>query len=262
MTDDERFDEFLRSAAQDYNRPPETPREAMWARIEAARRARTDLRTPRHVERHWWRWVTGIAATLLLGIAIGRFTVSSNPTQTATVSAHDRDTAPGARVAVAVNNDTADATPGAPPGDTADRRLDLARRPLEAGPPPENRLVRGSAIVSAPYRAVALQHLDRAEALLTSFRADTRTGRLDAQISGWARELLSTTRLLLDSPAASDARMGRLLADLELVLAQIAQLPAGQGTGELELIDQAVEQRDVLFRLRATVPRGTARTGT
>ena len=263
MTDDERFDEFLRDAAQDYNRPPETPREAMWARIEAARHARSGIRTPRHVERHWWLWVTGIAATLLLGISIGRFTVSSDPRQTATVGTHDRDTAPSARVAIAVDpNDTADATRGALPAETARRRVDLPRRPSEVGPPSHNRLERGSAIVSAPYQAVALQHLGRSEALLTSFRADTRTGRPDAQISGWARELLSTTRLLLDSPAASDARMGRLLADLELVLAQIANLPAGQGTGELELIDQAVEQRDVLFRLRATVPTGIARAGT
>jgi len=39
MTDD-RFDWVLREAAQDYHRPPDTPREEMWQRIEAARRAR------------------------------------------------------------------------------------------------------------------------------------------------------------------------------------------------------------------------------
>ena len=43
MTDDERFDEFLRAAAQDYHRPPETPRDAMWARIETARRAQAGI---------------------------------------------------------------------------------------------------------------------------------------------------------------------------------------------------------------------------
>ena len=38
MNDDE-LDERVRQAARAYNAPPETPREAMWARIEAARRA-------------------------------------------------------------------------------------------------------------------------------------------------------------------------------------------------------------------------------
>ena len=37
MTNDERFDEIIRAAASDYNRPPETPRDDMWAAIEAGR---------------------------------------------------------------------------------------------------------------------------------------------------------------------------------------------------------------------------------
>ena len=41
-----------------------------------------------------------------------------------------------------------------------------------------------------------------------------------------ARSLLGTNRLLLDSPVATDPRMRQLLEDLELVLAQIAQLSA------------------------------------
>ena len=36
MTED-RFARLLRDAAQDYHRPPETPREDLWRRIAAAR---------------------------------------------------------------------------------------------------------------------------------------------------------------------------------------------------------------------------------
>jgi hypothetical protein len=50
--------------------------------------------------------------------------------------------------------------------------------------------------------------------------------------------------------------MKKLLEDLELVLAQIARLPAASGDStDLELIDRAVKQRQVLTRLRAIEPR-------
>src|SRR5207302_8867682 len=67
---DDRFDEWLRQAAQDYHRPPATPREELWTRIAAARAARR-----RHVivVRPTLRWGVGIAAVLALGVAIGRW---------------------------------------------------------------------------------------------------------------------------------------------------------------------------------------------
>jgi hypothetical protein len=62
--------------------------------------------------------------------------------------------------------------------------------------------------------------------------------------------------MLLDSPASRDIQMKKLLEDLELVLAQIARLPAASGDStDLELIDRAVKQRQVLTRLRAIEPR-------
>ena len=39
MTED-RFERFVRQAAQDYHRPPETPREELWRRIATVREAR------------------------------------------------------------------------------------------------------------------------------------------------------------------------------------------------------------------------------
>jgi hypothetical protein len=116
--------------------------------------------------------------------------------------------------------------------------------------------------VPAAYQLAAIQHLTQAEALLTSFRAEARSGQqVDAQLSAWAHDLLVSTRLMLDSPAARDPRMRALLEDLELVLAQIAHLGAARAGDELNLIDEAVEGRNVLPRLRTTVPAGVRPAG-
>ena len=68
--------------------------------------------------------------------------------------------------------------------------------------------------------------------------------------------------MLLDSPAARDPKLARLLQDLELVLAEVAQLHPTRGGEELRAIDRAVRQRGVLSRLRATMPAGPISAGT
>lgn len=120
---------------------------------------------------------------------------------------------------------------------------------------------RGATVL--PYRVAATHHLARTEAFLTSFRNEPHGVRTTPELIAWARELLTGTRLLLDSPAADDPHIRFLLQDLEFVLAQIAHLPASADTGtEAEWIDQALEQRGTLTRLRATVPAGPAIIGT
>jgi hypothetical protein len=110
--------------------------------------------------------------------------------------------------------------------------------------------------MALPYRLAASEHLAMTEALLVSLRADMKSGRRDTTVAAWATNLLGTTRMLLDSPASKDVQMKKLLEDLELVLAQIARLPAASGDStDLELIDKAVKQRQVLTRLRAIEPR-------
>ena len=113
---------------------------------------------------------------------------------------------------------------------------------------------------TALYRLAAQQTLGQAEMLLTSFRAEARAGgTIDPQVSAWAGDVLSSTRLLLDSPAARDPRLRGLLEDLELVLTQIVQLhatPADSSSAETDLIDHALQQRDLMLRLRSAVPAG------
>ena len=81
MNDQEKMDETIRIAAQEYNRPPVTvPRDEMWAAIEAARSERASR--PLHVvaaspRRSFTRitWLGAAAAAVLLivtGVGIGR----------------------------------------------------------------------------------------------------------------------------------------------------------------------------------------------
>jgi len=106
------------------------------------------------------------------------------------------------------------------------------------------------------YQVAATQYLSRTESFLTGFRADLRAGRSDARFTGQARDLLTTTRLLLDSPAADDPRMRALLEDLELVLVQISQLPTARARHDTDLITQDMDQRSVLPKLRSAIPAG------
>jgi hypothetical protein len=109
-----------------------------------------------------------------------------------------------------------------------------------------------SAVVDA-YRDQTSHYLGQAAALLISLPAKDASGKADAAFAGKAAELLVTTRLLMDSPAAQDPKLRTLLEDLELVLVQIARLRGERSRGDLDLIHQAVDQGDVLSRLNSAV---------
>ena len=112
------------------------------------------------------------------------------------------------------------------------------------------------------YRMAAAQTLTQAEALLTAYRAGAERERdpiAARQLGSWGREVLGSTRLLIDSPAGDDPQLRALLNDLELVLVQIIQLSGAQlDAGDRELIDRALHDRDLLPRIRTAVPPGVA----
>jgi hypothetical protein len=230
MTDmlDDRFDDQLRDSARDYNTPPTTPREEMWAAIQARRaegvaaeKAEEKEAQGKQAEQgrvlpfrpfrsfRTYRLPIGIAALLALGIGLGRISAPK----------------PGPAAAPVV------ATTVAPP---------------RAG--------------DAAYRITATEHLGQSEAFLTLFRASVRRGGNEQLASATARRLLATNRLLLDSPAASDARTRLLLQDLELVLAEIAQLAPRPGSPDLDLITEGLERGGMMSRLRTAVPSGASPT--
>lgn len=229
--DEDRLDHMVRSLAADYNKPPgEVPREGMWEAIQAAR-ARSDASRAEAVvlplrRRQWVPFAAGLAATLLIGIGIGRWM-------------SDRGRAPATDV---VTDPRAAAVAVTAPDDAA-------RRASEAPS-------------VTPYQVATVQHFSRVEALLTSFRTQSDESDQDAQVSAWARELLTTTRLLLDSPAGEDPNRRRLLEDLELVLAQIVHLAPGKAGNERSLIDRSLNEGDMMTRLRSAIPAGAAASGT
>jgi hypothetical protein len=206
---------LIEAVRADYHAPSVTPRDEIWSRIEAARRARTPVSpevppeseiTPRPsnlpgARRPWLRYVTGIAALLALGIGIGRVTTRSTPvpSQPSPVASSDR-----------------------------------------SGP---------------AYAIATANHLSRVETFLTTLRTTPGNG----QFAGQARDLLTSTRLLLDSPGTTDPRVRALLEDLETVLVQVTTLDGGRNREELDLITDGLEQREVLPRLRTIIPAGAGR---
>jgi len=112
-------------------------------------------------------------------------------------------------------------------------------------------LGRGS--LTEPYNQATTKYLGQTAALLIALPNEVRAGRADAQFIARAGDLLLTTRLLLDSPASRDPAMRNLLEDLELVLAQVVTLRTERSRAELDLINQALEQRDVMPRLQSAV---------
>ncbi len=101
-----------------------------------------------------------------------------------------------------------------------------------------------------PLSLTTSEYLGETSALLASLERDAHDGAVSARFASDASSLLSTTRLLIDAPAAGDPELRALLSDLELVLAQIARLPARRDNEELEFINEAILARDVVPRLR------------
>ena len=104
-----------------------------------------------------------------------------------------------------------------------------------------------------PYQRTTEQFLGRTAVLLASLPGDTPAGDANAKLAGQAVQLLTTTRLLLDSPVAKDRRMKELLEDLELVLAQVARMQPTRHRDELVLINEALAERDLVPRIRSAV---------
>jgi hypothetical protein len=105
------------------------------------------------------------------------------------------------------------------------------------------------------YRVAAARHLTSAEAFVTAVRLQQGAAG-DTGIRRWARELLTDTRLLMDSPAGNDASRRALFEDLELLLVQIMQLEESRTSDTDERLLDLKDHDQLLTRLRATVPSG------
>ncbi len=108
-----------------------------------------------------------------------------------------------------------------------------------------------SSRIPAPVNTVATQLLGQTAELLTAIPVNGDDPGSDARFAQQASDLLVTTRLLLDARGAqNDPSLRVLLEDLELVLAQVARLHAGESRTERELITEALAQQDLVPRIR------------
>lgn len=269
-----------------YNAPPPVPREEMWTRIEAAwalRRsaagkgagpvARARRRWPAPPGGKGWIAALAAAASLVLGIALGRGTRPDAPAEAAApravspsvealVQAEPANTVPEER-----REETAD--PGepvrtaaivgrieAPGGGEAATPVLIAAgvpgppaAPLDApGPGPDH-----AAALPGPGRAgvaagrtdpagrdlepdfdhATAGHLGRAATLLTAFRTDRRTPASQQDLARWARELLAETRMYLGLSADTGSPVEHTLLQ-DLELVLIQIAGLGPGAPDFE----------------------------
>jgi len=257
MNDDEK-DELLIQGTRDYNEPGAVPREEMWARIHSERHGRRGSGggSPNRTR---WPWVAGgLAAALVLaaGIAIGRRLERSElPSPVARTSTPTRDTN-AAQVAR-----TPDSLVKELRTETSTTQKAVTQLVQES---PSTTAAPASDSDNLAYRLVMLRHIAGTEAMITAFRESARRGEVDAQIAGWSRELLGTTRMLEASPVTQDPVMKRLLEDLDLVIVQIAQYTTTgkHNPDDLDLIEQSIKKRGVMTKLRSTLPARTLPAGT
>lgn len=105
-----------------------------------------------------------------------------------------------------------------------------------------------SPVHSWAYARTAAEHFREAETLLALFR--TEPTDISPETGRWARTLLGTTRLLMDSPAGADPRTAEALADLELVLAQLALMGPETVASERRWIEESLQDRQLMMKLR------------
>lgn len=136
-------------------------------------------------------------------------------------------------------------------------RITSTGAPVQPAAVPSNpglAAVPGTTQPSVASRLATQDHLGQVESFLTEF--DTQRNGTDFTVE--ARDLLGTTRLLLDSKRVKDAATRQLLEDLELVLVQIATLDPKDETEDLRFISEGLSQSHLRTRLRNAIPAGPA----
>ena len=132
----------------------------------------------------------------------------------------------------------------------------VTMKPARQTPTPTPVALEIDSLANQAYKVAATQYLSRTETFLTAFRADGNRSANTARLARQARDLLTTTQLMLDSPAARDPRLHSLLEDLELVLMQISLLNPLEDDHDRDLITQGMNQSNVLPKLRSAIPAG------
>lgn len=263
---DDKMDDMIKRAAATYNAPSaNVPRDAMWEAIQARRAAGPRVvyggaaRSSAAIARPRVWWGAAAAAALLIGAGIGIGRWSATPRSVAARPGTAIATVPPAVVAPSKTESPNVSVPTGSAQPSASNQTRIARpQPVLVANGQRSAPVNVAAtgpVPNAAYQVATLNHLSNAEAMLTAFRAHADE-KMDAAMAKWARDLLTNTRLLLDSPAADDPHRKQLLEDLELTLVNIVQLSPDAGAGDRKMIEKSLDDGRVLTRLRTAIPAG------
>lgn len=218
---DQEFDNWLRASARSYNEPPVPDVEGMWAAIEQEQLNKSVPNIAPHT--------TPAAAPFTPVTPLRSPWYNSGLMRVAAALVIGVGLGRVSLPATSANSGT--------PSTVAVANATAANTALEQ-------------VVNSPE---ASQYMGKTIALLASLQSSSRTATQDKQLVSGAADLLNTTRFLLDSPTTNNSNVRGLLEDLELVLAQIVQLTNTGTAGDVDMIHQAMEQRDVMPRLRTAV---------
>jgi hypothetical protein len=210
-------------AAAEYHAPPETiPRDAMWNAIQARRNPNQHAAAP----------AVGIAHAAPVTVThTTRGALARLPRALAAAA-----TAAALVFAVSVARRTADTV--APVASVA--------------------TASDSAATGIAWQTASNEHFGLAESMLTTLGYPTQS-QSEAQLSAWSRDLLESTRLLMDSPAGRDPRRRVLLLELELVLVQLVESGPATLVEDRTALDQLLSRSALLLtRIRTIVPAGTS----
>ncbi len=207
-------------SAATYDDSARIPRDAMWAAIAARRASQESIAkpstrnarpvtvhalTPRQ-SRRFWQAFAALAATLLVGVIIGR--------------------------GISDRGDSDSSAPALAASERGGADRDSSRLPLMLA-------------------ELTSQHFASTEALLVTARQEMDGTNTDASVAAWARDLLMSTRLLLDTESLQDLRIRRLLQDLELTLALIVQAQSSGRDADAQTVREDLDRGDLLLRVRS-----------
>ena len=197
------FDDFLDKHAAGYRAGAAPDADALWRGVQATLQ---HDRAANHRRRVWLSAGAAIAATLVIGVVLGRWSQR--------------------REHVASPATTVAAVPS---------RADSAQ-------------------LAAHLHASTQDYLVDADVFLTEFRAGLRHPAASAAVKQMdraqrSRELLARTRLLLHGGEHQSPETVRLLQDLELLLAEIAAMPAASST-DAALLQETLHRQNILPRIR------------
>lgn len=227
---DEQFEDLVKQVAEQ-NTPPETPRERMWERIDAARQSQRQVVRPRFgrpllAGSGFLRMAAAAVAILAIGISVGRMWPQGG------------------------------GTPGNTGGERAEAPVSESVVPAEASATsaPGDGGAHARANEQIYYNQSAANLFGRADVLLTDFRASSCVETELAATSDWAGALLLQTRLLMGAAAGredpADQQLKSLLLDLEMVMVQIVGLSRDDCTNDVAWIREGLAERSTVERLR------------